>query len=193
MHYLSISGFPVIEPEEADPDTLQQYAEIQQEVGLPYVPSWAKTLVISPAFYNIYLEMMRAMNRHLTLPQTLAPMILYCIATARNCQYCSAGNELFCRTLGVDEETLEMLARDLDNVSPRRLQAIIQFALQCAFDPQSMTAADYERVREQGITDDEMAQIIFLAALGNFNDTLADSFKIEIEPVILEALGREIG
>jgi len=83
-----------------------------------------------------------------------------------------------------------MLAKDLDNVSPKRLRAIIQFALQCALDPQGLTAADYERVREQGISDDELAQIIFLAALANFNDTLADSFKIEVEPGVLEALGR---
>ncbi|HRQ40168.1 MAG TPA: hypothetical protein PLD25_19835 [Chloroflexota bacterium] len=190
MRYLSISGFPVIEPKEADPETRQQYAEMQQEVGLPYVPSWAKTMIISPALYNIYLEMMRATNRHLTLPETLVPMILYCIATARNCQYCSASNELFCRSLGVDEETLEMLAKDLGNVAPRRLQAIIQFAIHCALNPQGLTAVDYDRVREQGVSDDELAQIIFLAALGNFNDTLADGFKIEIESVVLEALGR---
>jgi alkylhydroperoxidase family enzyme len=92
--------------------------------------------------------------------------------------------------LGVDEETLEMLAKNLDNVSPKRLQAIIQFALKCAFDPQRLTAADYDRVREQGISDDELAQIIFLTALANFNDTLADGFKIEVEKPVLAALGR---
>jgi alkylhydroperoxidase family enzyme len=190
MRYLPISGFPVIEPEEADPETRQQFTQMQQEVGLPYVPSWAKTMIISPAIYNIYLEMLQAVNRHLTLPQTLMPMILYCIATTRNCRYCSASNELYCRTLGVDEETLEMLAKDLGNVNPQRLRAIIQFAIQCALDPQALTAADYERVRDQGLSDDEMAQIIFLSAMANFNDTLADSFKIEIESVVLEALGR---
>jgi alkylhydroperoxidase family enzyme len=116
-------------------------------------------------------------------------MILYCIATARNCNYCSVTNELYCRTLGVDEETLEMLANDLDNVSPKRLQAIIQFALACAFAPQGLTAADYDRVRQEGINDDELTQIIFLAALANFNDTLADSIKIKPEPIVLEALG----
>jgi alkylhydroperoxidase family enzyme len=133
--------------------------------------------------------MLRVFNRKISLPQSLVPMILYCIATARNCNYCSVTNELYCRTLGVDEETLEMLANDLDNVSPKRLQAIIQFALACAFAPQGLTAADYDRVRQEGINDDELTQIIFLAALANFNDTLADSIKIKPEPIVLEALG----
>jgi len=190
MRYLSISGFPIIEPEDADPEIAQQYAEVQREANLPHVPNWAKVAANSPGALDIYVEMLRAYNRNINLPQVLVPMILYCIATARNCTYCSATNELYCRTLGVDEETLEMVAKDLDNVSPERLRAIIQFALRCALNPQELTASDYERVRQQGISDDELAQIIFLAALANFNDTLADSFKIEVEPGVLEALGR---
>ena len=190
MLYMSISGFPIIEPEEADPELAQQFAEAQQLTGLPMVPSWAQIGAVSPACLEIYLQMYGLFRQKISLPESLVPVILYCIATARNCTYCSTVNELYCRTLGVDEETLEMVAKDLDNFSPERLRAIIQFALDCALNPQGLTAADYERVREQGISDDELAQIIFLAALANFNDTLADSFKIEVEPGILEALGR---
>jgi uncharacterized peroxidase-related enzyme len=190
MRYLSISGFPVIEPQEADPELAQLYAKVQREAGLPTIPNWAKMGAFSPASLDIYLAMLQAFNRHITLPQSLVPMILYCIANARNCTYCAANQELFCRTLGVDDATLERLANDLDNVSPKRLRAIIRFAMRCAFDPQGLTAADYQQVREQGISDDEITQIIFLAALANFNDTLADSLKIEVEPAVLEALGR---
>jgi alkylhydroperoxidase family enzyme len=190
MRYLPISGFPIIEPEDADPELAQQYAEAQQVTGLPIVPNWAQIGAVSPDCLEIYLQMYRLFQHNISLPESLVPVILYCIATARNCTYCSTVNELYCRTLGVDDETLERLANDLDNVSPERLRAIIQFALQCAFDAQALTAADYERVREQGISDDELAQIIFLVALANFNDTLADGFKIEVEPDVLEALGR---
>jgi alkylhydroperoxidase family enzyme len=187
---MPISGFPVIEPKDADPELTQQYAEAQQLTGLPIVPSWAQIGAVSPDCLEIYLQMYRVFHQNISLPESLVPIILYCIATARNCTYCSTVNELYCRTLGVDEETLEMLAKDLQNVSPERLRAIIEFALQCAFDAQALTAADYDRVREHGISDDEIAQIIFLAALANFNDTLADGFKIEVEQGVLEALGR---
>jgi alkylhydroperoxidase family enzyme len=190
MRHLSISGFPVIEPEEADPELALLYAEAQQETGLPFVPNWAKIGSVSPECLDLYLTIFKAFNQKITLPQSLVPMILYSIANARSCTYCTASNEMFCRTLGVDDDTLEKVANDLGSVSPASLQAIIQFALQCAFDSQGLTAVDYERVREQGISDDEIAQIIFLAALANFNDTLADSFKMEVEPGVLDALGR---
>lgn len=190
MRYLSISGFPIIEPEEADSEVIQQFDIVQQEVGLPVIPNWAKALAVSPGALTIYVEMLKALNRHITLPQSLVPMILYSVANARNCTYCKTSNELFCRTLGVDEETLEKVSKNLGDVSPKRLQAILRFALQCAFSAQELTTADYDRVREQGVSDDELAQIIFLAALGNLNDTIADSFKIEVESVVLEGLGR---
>jgi alkylhydroperoxidase family enzyme len=190
MRHVPVSGFPIIEPEDADSELAQLYDDIQRESGLPTVPNWAKILAVSPRSLDIYLTVLRAYNVHITLPQSLVPMILYAVATARSCRYCSAANELFCRTLGVDEETLEKMAHNLDDVSPKRLQVIIRFALQCAFDPQGLTAEDYERVREQHISDDEMAQIIFVAALANFNDTLADSFKIDPEREVLEGLGR---
>jgi alkylhydroperoxidase family enzyme len=190
MQYLSISGFPIVEPEDAPPEVADLYDKVKQEIDQPTVPNWAKVAANSPGSLDIYLNMLRAFNRNISLPQTIVPIILYSIATARNCTYCSTINELSCRTLGVDEKTLELLANDLDNVSPQRLRVIIQFALKCALDPQGLTAPDYERVREQGINDDELTQIIFLAALANFNDALADSLKIDPEPGVMEALGR---
>lgn len=190
MRTFPISGFPVIKPKDAEPELAQKFAEAQQLFGLPLVPNWAQLAVVSPNCLDIFMGMQRLFEDKITLPEALMPIILYCIATARNCTYCSTINELFCRTLGVDDETIERLAKDLDNVSPARLRAIIQFALKCGLNAQSLTAVDYDNVRAQGISDDEMAQIIFLAALANFNDTLADSFKIEVEQGVLNALGR---
>ena len=128
MRYLPVSGFPVIDPEDADSELARHYQEVQRETDLPFVPSWAKLTLVSPNSMEIYMEMYRAFKRYITLPDALVPMILYTIATARDCTYCSAANELYCRTLGVDEETLEKMANDLGNVSPRRLRAIIEFA-----------------------------------------------------------------
>lgn len=190
MQTLPVSGFPVIEPEDADPELSHLYDEVKEITDLPVIPNWAKAISISPASLRIYLEMYKGFHQHITLPQSIVPMILYAVATARNCNYCSLTNEMFCRTIGVDDETLDMMANDLDNVSPERLRAIIQFSLRCALEPQMLTPEDYDSVREQGINDDELAQIIFLAALANFNDTLADSFKMEVETHVLEALGR---
>ena len=100
MQYMPISGFPIIEPEDADPELSQLYTEAQQLTGLPVVPSWANIAASSPECLEIYLGMYQLFQQKITLPEALVPIILYCIATARNCTYCSTVNALYCRTLG---------------------------------------------------------------------------------------------
>lgn len=190
MNYLPISGLPLIEEDEATAEVAQIYAEIKRDMQVPFVPNYFKALAVSPTALLINWEGFRSMIHHATLPHSLIAMIHYTIAKSRQCEYCSATNELTCRTLGIDEETLAALVEDLGNVSPKRIQAIIEFALKAAHTPQGLVAEDYERVREQGVTDEELAEIILMVALGNYADTLADVLKIKVDPPVAAALGR---
>jgi uncharacterized peroxidase-related enzyme len=157
-------------------------------LDMPYVPNLGKAMASSPPMLGATTEMYRAFYQNVTLPQALVAMISYCIPTAKNCKYCSANGELHCRSLGIDEETLEKLAKDLGNVNPKRIQTIIQFALKCALDPQALVTEDYERVRDQGVSDEELLEIIMTAAVANFSDTLADCLKIEVDEMVVQAL-----
>jgi uncharacterized peroxidase-related enzyme len=189
MQYLATNDLPIIEEEEATGEVAEIFAEAKRELQLPIVPNGMKALAVSPAALAIYWNSVRSFYEHTTLPQSLTSMILYTIAETGNCKYCSASHELTCRTLGVDEETLSALVEDIGNVSPQRIAAIIEFALKVSHDPQGLVAEDYDRVREQGITDEELVEIILIAAIGKYFDTLADALKIEVETMVTEALG----
>lgn len=184
------SGLTMIEEDEAPPEIAHMYAEVKRDLQVPIVPNAWKALAISPAALATDWALTRTFSQHTTLPESLVSMIRYTIAEVGNCQYCSAGNEFLCRRLGVDEETLSALVEDLDRVSPRRVRVIIEFALKVAHHPQSLVAEDYQRVRDQGVTDEELVEIIFVAAMARYADTLADALKIEVDPMVAEALGR---
>ncbi|MCL4295560.1 MAG: peroxidase-related enzyme [Anaerolineae bacterium] len=190
MNYLPISGLPMIEEDEATDEVAQIYAEAKREMQVPFVPNFVKAVAISPAALAILWNAYRAFLQHSTLPQSLTAMIQFTIARANQCEYCSVNHELTCRTLGIDEETLTALVEDLGNVSPKRIRAIIEFSLKVAHDPRGLVAEDYERLREQGITDEELVEIILIAAQGSFNDILADALKIKVDAPVAEALGR---
>jgi len=190
MHYLQVSNLPIIEEDEADGEVAELYGETKRVLEMPYVPNIAKALAAAPNVLAMGVDVYRSFYQNLSLPHSLVAMISYCIPEAKNCKYCAANGELHCRTLGIDEETLEMLARDLGNVNPQRVRAIIQFALMCALEPQVLVAEDYDRVRDQGVTDEEILEIIFIAAIANFSDTLADALKIEVDEMVSQALGR---
>jgi AhpD family alkylhydroperoxidase len=147
-------------------------------------------LAISPATLTIYWDFLRSFYGKITLPEALTSMIFFTIAETRNCKYCSANHELTCRSLGIDEETLAALVKDLGNVSPVRIRVIIEFALKAADHAQELVAEDYERVREQGVSDEELVEIIHVVAVANYFDTLSDATKIQVDPIVSQALGR---
>ena len=180
---------PMMEEDAASPEVARIYDEIKQVLQTPFVPNGLKVAAVSPVVLKVYWGLYYGFLQHTTLPQSLISMILYTIAERNHCQYCSANNELTCRTLGIDEETLQALVNDLGSVSPVRLQAIIEFAVKAAKQPQDLGESDYEKVRDQGLSDAELVEIVFLAAVGNLNDTMADALKVQVETPVAQALG----
>jgi len=190
MQYSKVSDLPIIDEDDAIGKVAEIFAQVKQEMQLPFIPNMLKGLAISPAALAIHWDFTRSIYKHATLPESLISMILFTIAEKSNCQYCSAGNELTCRNLGIDEDTLSNLVQDFESVSPERIRRIIEFAVHVSHDPQTLHEVDYQRLREHGITDDEIVEIIMVAAIANYADTLADAMKVDVDQVVSEALGR---
>jgi uncharacterized peroxidase-related enzyme len=190
MKYLPESNLQPVEEAEAKGDVARIYAEIKRDLKAPFLPNMFKTLAISPAALESAWGLYGSFLRTTTLPRALMSMILFTVAESRDCEYCAAQNEFACRSLGIDEETLSALVEDLDNVSPERIRATIAFALKVSHDPLGIGSKDYELLREQGITDEEIVEIALNAAGATFFDILADSLKVEVEPAVAKELGR---
>jgi hypothetical protein len=99
-------------------------------------------------------------------------------------------SELLCRTLGIDERTLAQVARDLGNVNPERVRVIIQFSIKMSQDPQSVTNEDFEILREYGVSDAEILEIVIVSAHAVSADIIADTLKVPVESEVYSALGR---
>ena len=181
---------PMVEEDEATGEVTEIFGAIKREMQMPFVPNMMKQMAASPAALSMFWNMTRAYYEHMTIPQSLAAMIGYTVAEHSNCEYCAAGNEMSCRMLGIDEETLAGLARDLGKVNPQRVRAIIGFALKVSHDPQGLTQADYDKVRKHGVMDEDIVEIVLVTAVAVLSDTIADALKIQVEPAIAEALGR---
>ena len=184
-----ISELPLVEESEASSQTAELYNNIKEVMELPFVPNIHKSIGAAPNVLEGTWSALRNVFLQTNLPMSLAAMILFSIASARNCQYCSAVHQLTCTTLGVEEDTLAALQEDLSAVAPERVQAIVSFAQKCSLDPQALAASDYDAVRAHGVSDEEIIEVIGLAALGSYLDTLADALKVPVDSVIRDALG----
>jgi uncharacterized peroxidase-related enzyme len=178
MKYLPISKLSVMEEAEATGEVAELFDEIRRMHGTPSVGVADLAAASSPATLISGTRLFHDFMQRATLPPALLFMIHYAISSARKCQWCSGSFKHVCRSVGVDEEMLEALVHDLDAVAPKRTQEIIKFAVRCALDPQGLTEADYDRVRERGLSDEEVVEVIGWAALAMYNDTISDAMKL---------------
>lgn len=186
--YIPVSGLPMIAEVEATGTVAELYDRVRRFLQVPNVPSMMRGLSVSPGAFECYLEMNRLFFEKISLPQSLVAMILYAVAKTSNCTYCSAGNEWLCRTLGIDDTLLSAIFEDLKTVRPERLQAIMGFAIRATHDPQGMVEADYEGLRNEGVSDAEIVEIILTVSVAKMSDSMADLLKIEVDESVATAL-----
>ena len=177
-----------IEESEASGEVARIYSDIQRAFSIPFVPNLEKLLANAPNTLNGLWSALDELFLKSSLPPSLSLMILYAVSAANNCQYCAPVFKATCMSSGMDNDTLVALDRDLDQLSPTRVQAIVKFGLKCARDRAHLGAADYDAVRAQGVTEEEILEIIGLAALGNFLNTFSDSLKVELDEPIAQVL-----
>ena len=157
-------------------------------MAIPFVPNIDKAVALAPNALRGTWEVLKNVFLQTSLPMPLAMMILFKVAASNKCQYCGSIHRVNCITSGIDQDTLEALEKDLEALSPVRVQTIVKFAEKCATNRQDLSDQDYADVRAQGVTDDEIVEIVCLAALGNYLDTIADSLKLQVDDVIAQAL-----
>lgn len=191
MNTPQMNPVPSISPDEADPEIAEVYAEIKHITEVPIVSNMWQVLGNSMCaltgswqlFSNLYLQG--------NLPMTLKALILFSVASAHHCRYCGAIHEVTCRFLGIDEDNLETIVQDLGRLTPERMRKIIQFAIRCADEPHALKEEDYAQIRDYGITNSEIVEIVSLAAMGSYFDILADALKLEVDSYLRDLLPGE--
>jgi alkylhydroperoxidase family enzyme len=81
--------------------------------------------------------------------------------------------------LGVNPEMLESLVRDIDHIPDPKLRDMIRFSLKCSRNPQGLTDRDYATLRERGLSQPEILEIIAMSALAVYANILADATAME--------------
>jgi alkylhydroperoxidase family enzyme len=179
VRYLSISKIPLIEEAGATGEVAETYDKIRGFMNVPSVGPGYMALANSPAALSIVTDLFQNFMQQTILPPPLLFMIHYAISTASKCLCCSEDFKDACRSVGVDETMLEAMASNLEAITPKRTQEIIRFAVKCALEPLTLTEADYDGVRDQGVTEQELVEIIVWAGYAVFNDTVSDAAKVD--------------
>jgi hypothetical protein len=81
--------------------------------------------------------------------------------------------------LGVKQSLLDDFVRDVNLISDRKLRDMILFGLKCSRDPQKLSEADYEKLRQHQLGQPEILELIAMSALAVYANILADATAME--------------
>ncbi|MEQ8674566.1 MAG: carboxymuconolactone decarboxylase family protein [Aggregatilineales bacterium] len=178
-----MSHFPIIEyAAVTDAETKAVYDEIIAELGFGIVPNIFKSMATSPSLLKANWGKFRATILQGYLPRTLKEMIGVAISQANDSQYALNVHLHGLSALGISDNVLEMLVSDFEACPlPEREKTIIKFGLTAGTKPQSLTAEDYESLRNHGLDTGEIFEIIATANLFTEVNQYTDAISLEID------------
>ena len=170
-----MAHLPTLELDAAPKEVVEVYHDFQRRMGFPAAPNFIKTQGHSLAAARGTWGLVQNVLVGGVLPRTLKEMMFVAISHARDCRYCIAAHLACCRMLGIEPAALEQLVSKVTDMSPPKARDIILFGLKCARAPQSLTEEDFEGLRLHGLAPSEIMEVISMAALAVYANTIADA------------------
>ncbi len=173
----------------------------QQRASWGYLPNYAPAFASRPDVARAWT----ALNTAIRAGMDRRRFEIATIAASRalRCTYCAAAHSKFLRDECADDDTMRAMAGDPTGEALGSTdRAVIRFATQVATDAASVTQADVDELRREGLSDADVADIVFAVAARSFFTRVLDGLGVladqqlgaTFDPVLREQLtvGRPI-
>ena len=170
-----------LRPEKAPKDVFALYEDFRRRMSFPSAPNFITTQGHSLTAVRGTLGLVSNVLSGGEIPRWTKEMIFVAISKDRQCSYCDAAHLACCRMLGVDLVTLNQLVKDVNTIADFKVRTMILFALKCSRDPQALGTSDYEDLRDVGLRESEIVELIAMAGLAVYANIMADATRMEAE------------
>jgi uncharacterized peroxidase-related enzyme len=177
----------LLKPEHAPKDVSAVYEEFHRRMLFPSPPNFIMTQGHSLAATRGTWELVYNVLVGGTIPRWTKEMVFVAISQDRQCAYCEAAHIACCRMLGVNLETLEQLVKDVNSMADFKTRTMILFALKCSRNPQSLATDDYDGLRDVGLKESEIVELIAMAGLAVYANIMADATRMEADEMFARA------
>jgi uncharacterized peroxidase-related enzyme len=117
------------------------------------------------------------------------------IAAARTLRstYCTAAHSMFLRDECGDDDAMRAIAADPSGATlGEQDRAVYEFAAAVAADASSITQADIDRLRSVGLSDADIADVVFAAAARSFFTRVLDGLGAQLDPQTADSLPPDV-
>ncbi|MGH8962818.1 MAG: carboxymuconolactone decarboxylase family protein [Jatrophihabitantaceae bacterium] len=109
-------------------------------------------------------------------------------ARALHSTYCTAAHSKFMRDVCDDEKTLVSIAQDPTGAAlSREDRAVYQFAAKVATAAASVDQQDVDELRDSGLSDADVADVVFAASARSFFTCVLDGLGAQLDPETAES------
>jgi uncharacterized peroxidase-related enzyme len=158
----------------------------KQHAAWGYLPNYAPAFATRPdvahAWNRLNTTIREGMQRRRFELATIAA------ARALGSTYCMAAHCKFLRDICDDEPTMRAIAADATGggLDPTD-RAVISFAERVVKDASSITADEVQRLRDLGLSDRDVADVVFAAAARAFFATVLDALGVQADAQLAES------
>ena len=175
--------FPLIRDSSGDVQLEALYRDIVANGFGDTVPTnWFTSQASRPDILAVTWPLLKAILVGGRLPASLKQMIAMTLSRQNDCRYCETAHTGALQSMGVPDEVIRSAAEDpeMREVPPTQ-RAVLAFALKVARQPNSITDADHQALRDEGFSDPEILEVIMVVALNSFLNIWADASGIPLD------------
>jgi uncharacterized peroxidase-related enzyme len=181
-----------VPPDQAEGMVLEIYQEDLKTRG--YVANLTSAFSLRPEVYRAWQQLLSSVRSKMRLRRF--ELVTFAAAQALKCTYCMLAHGAILRKNFFSASELSAIARDFRNSAlPAEEIALMQFAQKVTLEPNQLTRQDLDVLRANGLSDEEILDVVLTVTLRNFMsktlDALGaepDSAFMDLEPELREAL-----
>lgn len=177
-------------PEDAATGALAEYYQ-QQRAGWGFLPNYAAAFSTRPDVAQAW----NALNAAIRNGMDRRRFELATIAAARalHSTYCTAAHSKFLRDVCGDAETLDVIAQDPTGAGLSRDDRITyQFAAKVATSAESVSQRDVDQLRDIGLSDADIADVVFAASARAFFTRVLDGLGAQLDLETAQAFSPDL-
>jgi uncharacterized peroxidase-related enzyme len=142
---------------------------------------------VAQAWNGLNLAIRNGMDRRRFEIATIAA------ARALRSTYCTTAHSMFLRDVCGDEASLHRIAEDpAGETLDEQDRAVYRFATKVATDAASVEQDDVDRLRAVGLSDAEIADVVYAAAARSFFTRVLDGLGAQLDPQTAAAFDPEL-
>lgn len=181
-----------VSQEQATGLVLSLYQSANESLG--FVPSYIKTFSLHPEVYDAWTKLLGAIRSKMRLRRY--ELVTFATALALECTYCTLAHGAVLRKNFFNADQLIAIVKDFHkaDLSPEEV-ALMSFAQKITNKANQVTEADMDELREFGLKDEEILDVVLACTARNFFsktlDALAatpDDVYKDLEPELIKAL-----